>query len=151
MSRILRIPVLLPGAVLVVAAVALLPHALHRPQHQPGLVMIAATKGFGLTGVPVTKLYPGAVKSMTVQIKNPYTYTIKVKPLTATVSPATGKAGCVGGAANLKVNRASSKVIVVKAHETVKAVVKVMMPGTVANACQGAKFKINLRSSATKA
>ena len=151
MIRLARTPLALPAAALVAAGLLLAPHALHRSHRAAGLELTAAIHGFGLKGVAVTGLYPGKVQSMAVRITNPYGYSIKVKPLTATVAKATGKPGCIGGPANLMVNRASSKSLVVKAHKTVSAVLHVTMPGTVSNFCQGARFTISLRSSATKA
>ena len=115
-----------------------------------GLELTAATHGFGLKGVAVTGLYPGKVKSMTVRITNPYTFSIRVKPLTAAVAKTTGKLGCVRAPSNLAVSRASSKTVVIKPHKTVNALLRVTMPRTVVNACQGARFSISLRSSATK-
>ncbi len=151
MIRILRTPLAIPAAAAMAACLLLAPHALHRGHPAHGLQLTAAIHGFGLKGVAVTGLYPGKMKSMTVHITNPYTYSIRVKPLTAAVALATGKPGCVGGPANLQVNRSASKTIVIKAHKTVNTVLKVMMPGTVANACQGARFTIALHSTAGKA
>jgi hypothetical protein len=149
-TRFLRTPLALPGAALAAGCLLLAPHALHRQHRIQGLHLTAAIHGFGLKAVAVTGLYPGKVKSMTVHITNPYGYSIRIKPLTATVAKATGKSGCVGGPANLQVDHASSKTVVVRAHKTVNAVVRVTMPGSVVNACQGARFAISLRSSATK-
>lgn len=151
MTRILRTPLAFPVAALAAAVLLLAPHALQGRQRVHGLRMTAAIHGFGLKGVALTALYPGKVKSMTVHITNPYPYAIRVKPLTAAVAKATGKPGCVGGPANLQVNRASSRMIVIKPRKTVNAVLHVFLPGTVANACQGAKFTITLHSSATRA
>jgi hypothetical protein len=149
--RILRTPLAVPSAALAVACLVLAPHALHRQHSVHGLRLTAAIHGFGLKGVAVAGLYPGTTKSMTVRITNPYGYSIRVKPLTAAVAKSTGRTGCAGGPANLQVNHASSRTVVVTAHKTVNAVLRVTMPGTVANACQGARFTISLRSSATKA
>lgn len=151
MIRLIRTPLAIPGAALIAAGLLLVPLALHRPHRVHGLELTAAIHGFGLKGVAVTGLYPGKVKSMTVHITNPYAYSIRIKPLTAAVVRATGKVRCAGGPANLQVNRASSKAIVLKPHKTVNAVLKVAMPVTVANACQGARFTVSLHSSATRA
>jgi hypothetical protein len=142
-ARALPIVVLL-GLAAAVASV----HA--RPEHaapQP-LVMTASTHGFALTGVAVTGLYPGSVKSMKVTVRNPYGFSVKAT-LSARVSAATTAAGCTGTPANLRVT-APKAAAVVKAHKSKALTLTVTMPGSVANACQGARFAIALRGKASK-
>jgi hypothetical protein len=110
--------------------------------------MVATKKTFGITSIPVTGLYPGVKKTLSVRITNPYTSKIKVSAVTGKVARATGRAGCIGGASSLVVT--ASKKTSVGARKSVTVKVTLTMPRTVVNACQGAKFAISLAAKATK-
>lgn len=120
----------------------------HHPARHGGLQLVAAKSTLGLKGIPVTGLYPGASKKLSVQITNAFPYKIKVSGISAKVAPVTGRAGCVGSAANLVVKPSAKSTIAAKKRRTVT--ILVTMPRTVANACQGAKFTISLKGKATK-
>ena len=100
-------------------------------------------------GVSVKGLYPGAVKSLKVTVTNGEKFTIKVKPLKVSVAAKTGRAGCTGKPVNLvvKAPRATVKLGRKKKHVYV---LRVTMPATVANACQGARFKLTVKTRATR-
>ena len=151
MIRILRTPLAIPARRPGRGCLCWRTHALHRRAPASGLELTAAIHGFGLKGVAVTGLYPGKVKSMTVRITNPYAFSIRVKPLTAAVALRPGSRGASAARPTCGKPGSASKTIVIKAHKTANAVLKVTMPGTVANACQGARFTIGLHSSAGKA
>ena len=146
MSRLSPALVLIPVAIL--AAVAAFAHARHRPPvHSGPLVMVASKTGFKLSGAPITGLYPGATKPLKVKIKNPYGFTVKIK--TPKTKVTTTRAGCSGAATNLKVVRPKIT-LRIPAHRSKTMTLQVVMPGTVANACQGARFSISLKAKATK-
>jgi hypothetical protein len=140
---------LLRIAVVLAAAVAVSAHD-HRAAPQGGrLELIASVRHMSVKGVAVTGLYPGAVKSLTVTVTNPQTFKIKVAALKTTVAAGTGRAGCTGGGLNLVVTvpKGTVKLAPKKKH---KYALKVTMPKTVANACQGAKFKITITVRAAR-
>ena len=54
-------------------------------------------------------------------------------------------------AANLGLISPGTRRLVIPAHKSKTVVLQVAMPSTVANACQGATFKISFRARATRA
>lgn len=134
------------------AAVASVTHARHPGRDGRDVELIASVKkGFGITGVPVTGLYPGASRPLKVTIKNTYAFSIRVAAPTGKAAAATTKAGCTGAAGNLGVISTGSRRLVIAAHRSKTVILQVTMPPTVANACQGATFKLSLRARATRA
>ena len=144
MLRLLSILLMLGIAGAGVAA-----HEHHSPS-ATGLQMVASTKGFRLSGRPVRGLYPGVTRPMTVKIKNPYAFSIKVPKVRATVAATTTVPGCAGVASNLTV-KAPKGALVIPKRKTKSLVLQIVMPSTVANVCQGAAFKITLSGRAKKA
>ncbi len=147
-----RIPI--TSIALVVAVVAAAGVAMGHRAQPPAPVkmqMIASIKGFKLAGVPVTKLYPRATKVFQVKISNPYTFSIRVPALTATVAARTTKVGCTGAKTNIVVTTKGMRAVVIPKRTSRVATIHVTMPSTVANACQGARFTITLRGRATRA
>lgn len=141
----------LPVVVLVgLAAAVASVHARSAPPAPQGMVMTASTHGFGLSGVGVTGLFPGAARAMKVTVKNPYAYAVKVPRISARVSARTTAAGCSGMPVNLVVTTPKAAAVI-KAHKSKAITVRVTMPSTVANACQGARFTITLKGRAAKA
>jgi hypothetical protein len=132
------------------AAAAAVTHA-HRPAPRGGDLELVASvkKRVGISGVPVTGLYPGAGRPLTVTVTNPYAFPIKVGPLKANVK-SSNRQGCTAAASNLKVS-ASSGGLAIRAHKTKTVVFQVTMPRTVANACQGARFALSFSARATRA
>ena len=130
------------------AAAAAVTHA-HRPPRGGDLELVASVKKrVGISGVPVTGLYPGAGRPLTVKVANPYAFPIKVGPLTAKVK-SSNRQGCTAAASNLKVSAPSGR-LAIRAHKTKAVVLQVTMPRTVANACQGARFALSFSARATR-
>ena len=146
-----RIPITsIVMVVTVAAAVAIA--AGNRGQAQPvQMQMIASIHGFKLSGVPVTGLYPRSVKPLRIKVTNPYPFSIKVPALTAKVKAKTNRVGCTGARANIVVTAKGMRKLVIPKKTSRYATIKVTMPSTVANACQGAKFSITFSGRATKA
>jgi hypothetical protein len=148
----MRLLALLIALVTASAAVAAVTHAGHADPDGRDLVLIASVKrGFGVNGVPVTGLYPGARRPLKITITNTYAFAIKVAAPTAKVAAATTKAGCTGVAANLGIASAGLRRLSIRAHKQKTLTLEVAMPATVANACQGATFTISFRAQATRA
>ena len=99
----------------------------------------------------VTGLYPGATRPLRVKITNTYAFAIRVATPTGKAAAKTTKAGCTGAPANLGLISTSTRRLVIPAHKSKTVVLQVTMPTTVANACQGATFKLSLRARATRA
>jgi pyrroline-5-carboxylate reductase len=142
---------LLSTAVILAAAtgVAVSAHGRHGAPREGQLELIASVRHLTIRGVSVEGLYPGAVKSLKVTVTNGEKFTIKVKPLKVSVAANTGRNGCTGKAVNLIVTapRATVKLARSKKHTDV---LRVRMPNTVANACQGVSFKITVKARATR-
>jgi predicted metal-dependent phosphotriesterase family hydrolase len=134
------------------AAVASVTHARHTDRSGRDIELIASVKrGFGVNGVPVTGLYPGARRPLRVTITNTYAFPIKVAAPTAKIAATTNRAGCTGTAANLGITSAGLRRLSLRAHKQKTVILQVAMPSTVANACQGATFTISFRAKATRA
>jgi hypothetical protein len=148
----MRLTALLIALVTASAAVASVTHARHTGQDARDLELIASVKkGFGVNGVPVTGLYPGATRPLKITITNTYAFAIQVAAPTVKVAATTTKAGCTGAAANLSIASAGLRRLSIRAHRRKTLTLQVAMPSTVANACQGATFKISFRARATRA
>ena len=132
------------------AAVASVTHARHPVKDGRDIELIASVKGFGIKGVPVTGLYPGAMRPLRLKMTNKYPYSIAVAAPIARVAATTNKAGCTGGVAHLGIGPTGIRRLVIPAHKSKTVVLQVAMPATVANACQGATFKISFRARATR-
>jgi hypothetical protein len=134
------------------AALASVTHTAHTGSDGRDVELVASgKKGFGIKGVPVRGLFPGATRPLRVKITNTYTFSIRVATPTAKVAAATTKAGCTGAAANLGVISPGTRRLVVPAHGSKTVVLRVTMPRTVANACQGATFRLSFRVRAARA
>ena len=112
--------------------------------------LIASVKhAVSVTSTPVTGLYPGASKRLTLRIKNTYTYPVKITSVKTKLAVATNRAGCTGARTNLLVSRPGGAVIV-KPKNTGSVIMTVVMPSTVVDACQGATFKITFTVRAVR-
>ena len=132
------------------AAAAAVTHA-HQPAPRGDLELVASVKKrIGMTSVPVAGLYPGANRSLTVRVTNPYAFPITLSPLKAKVR-SSNRAGCSAVASNLTVVSTSSRGVPIRAHAAKTVVLRVTMPLTVANACQGARFALAFSARATRA
>jgi hypothetical protein len=124
------------------------------PGHGPRdgrMELVASVKHVvSVTSSPVTGLYPGApAKPLTLRIKNMYAYRIRVTSVTAKVGAATNRPGCTGTPQNLAVPPKTSP-IRISPRQTANVVMTVVMPKTVANACQGATFTITFAAHAVR-
>jgi hypothetical protein len=129
--------------------------AAHVAASGPGLrdgrmELIASVKHVvSVTSRPVTGLYPGLRRPLTLRIANTYAYPVKVTSLKARVAAATNRPGCAGSAQNLTVIPHAGP-IAVRPKKTVPVVMTVVMPATVADACQGATFAITFAAHAVR-
>ena len=132
------------------AAVASVTHARHAAHSGPPELVASVKKRVAITGVPVTGLYPGATRPLTVKVTNSYPFAITVTPLTTRVR-STNKLGCTGAATNLVVVPAGARSLPIRAHRSKTVLLQVSMPASVANACQGATFSLSFSARATRA
>ncbi|HEY7258915.1 MAG TPA: hypothetical protein VH459_07590 [Gaiellales bacterium] len=132
------------------AAVASVTHTRHPAQTGAPELVASVKKPFSITGVPVTGLYPGASRPLTVKVTNPYTFAIKIGPVTARVR-SSNRPGCTAAATNLTATAGGSRSLPIGAHRSKTVVLHVAMPSTVSNACQGARFTLSFGARATRA
>jgi hypothetical protein len=148
----MRLLVPLIALVTASAAVASVTHARRPSQADRDLELVASVQtGFGITGVPVNGLYPGATLPLTVKISNPYAFRIKIGKPSAKVGASTNRPGCTGAATNLSVVGGGVGSLAIRAHRSKSVVLQVAMPATVDDACQGATFTLSFRASAARA
>lgn len=143
---------LLSTAVVLAAAAGVAAHVA-APGTGPGngrMELIASVQhAVSVTSTPVTGLYPGASRKLTLRIKNTYTYPVKVASVKTKLATATSRAGCAGTPANLLVSRPAGA-IAIKPKRTAALVMTVVMPPSVADACQGATFRITFSVHAVR-
>lgn len=108
---------------------------------------------FAVEAPEVQGLYPGAEKPMKLTISNPFAFDLKVTSLSGRVR-STSSPSCPPVDTNLQVRAHTgppSLPLVVPGRDRRPAgSVVLYMPNTVANACQGVRFVIQLDGSATK-
>jgi hypothetical protein len=132
------------------AAVASVTHAGHPARAGAPELVASVKKPFSVTGVPVSGLYPGATRPLTVKVTNPYAFGIKIGPVTARVR-SSSRPGCTGAATNLTATAGGSRSLPIGAHRSKTVILHVAMPSTVSNACQGARFALSFSARATRA
>jgi hypothetical protein len=141
-------------AVVLATAAGVAAHvAAHGPGPQTGRMELIASvnHAVSVTSSRITGLYPGGrPRPLTLQIKNTYAYAIKVMSVTAKVGAATTQPGCAGTPQNLTVPPRTTP-IGIKPMKIKKVVMMVVMPKTVANECQGARFTITFTAHAVRA
>jgi hypothetical protein len=148
MRFLLTTAVLLATAAGVAAASASASH--HSPARTGPLELLAAAgKSVTVKGLPVSGLYPGAVKPLIVTVKNLNGFTIKVPTVKTKVAAVTTVRGCAGTTMNLVVTHVN-KTLTIKKKKSAKLPLAVTMPRTVANVCQGARFSITVTVKAVK-
>ena len=143
----------LSAAVVLATAAGVAAHAAAPgPGPQAGrMELIASVKHVvSVTSSAVTGLYPRASRPRILHIKNTYAYPVKVPGVKTRLATATTRAGCAGTRANLLVSRTGSA-LVIKPKKTANVVMTVVMPATVANACQGATFTLAFTVYAVRA
>ena len=131
------------------AAAAAVTHARQPAPRGDAELVASVKKRFGITGVPVTGLYPGAARPLTVKVKNIYGFPVKVGPLRAKVL-SSDRQGCAAAASNLTVVPAGLRSLAIRAGRTKTVLLTVTMPATVANACQAATFSLAFSARATR-
>jgi hypothetical protein len=119
--------------------------------HRGRMELIASVNhAVSVTASPVTGLYPGAPPtSLQLKIKNTYTYPIRVTSVAAKVAAATSRPGCTGAPQNLSVPPVTGGVRI-NPKRSRPFVMTVVMPKTVADACQGATFTITFTAHAVR-
>ncbi len=112
-------------------------------------LLASAKKTVTLKGVPVTGLYPGASKTLVVTVKNGNHFKIKLATVKITMAAKTSLTGCAGSATNLTVTRPNGTPRIAP-MKSGKLPLRVTMPRSVVNACQGARFSIAISVKAVK-
>ena len=134
----------------VAAGLAVSAAARSGPSHPGRLELLASVKKtVTVKGVPITGLYPGASKTLTVTVKNGNHFKIKLATITTAVAAKTSLAGCTGSTGNLTVAHPNGT-LKMAPMKTGKLPFTVTMPRSVANACQGARFTISITVKAVK-
>lgn len=143
---------LLSTAVVLAAAAGIASHVASSgaSPHRVGMELIASVKHtVSVTATPLTGLYPGATKTLTLQIKNTYPYAVKITAVKTKIAAATNRAGCAGTRTNLIVSHRGGA-FTIKPKKSTSIIMTVVMPPTVVNACQGATFKITFTARAVR-
>ena len=108
---------------------------------------------FAVEAPEVQGLYPGAEKPMRLAVANPFAFDLKITSLSGRVS-STSSPSCAPVASNLQVRAytgpPSLPMVVPGRDRRPAGSVVLYMPNTVANACQGVRFVIQLDGAATK-
>ena len=143
----------LSTAVVLAAAAGVAAHVA-APGPGPGsgrMELIASvTHAVTVTSRPVTGLYPGATKTLALGIKSTYSFPVRITAVKTKVAAATTRPGCAGTRTNLLISHRGGAFLV-KPKKTAAVVMTVVMPPTVADACQGATFKITFTARAVRA
>ena len=103
-----------------------------------------AKQGFGISG-SADGLYPGASRSLTLTVTNPFPFSIVVTTISTTVSAASSTCG----ATNLSVATFAGQ-LSVQAKGTSQTNVTATMAHGAPNACQGVSFPLQYSGSATR-
>ena len=102
---------------------------------------------------PVSGMYPGAVKPLTLTVTNTGRRDIRITDMSGQLAR-TSRAGCAPIAQNLVVRRwqspASNRLLVPARSRRTVGSLPLYMPGTVANACQRTTFTIRLTAVGTQ-
>jgi hypothetical protein len=144
----------LPTAVVLATAAGVAAHVVAPgPAPQDGRMELIASVNHTVSvkTSPVTGLYPGEPpQPLTLRIKNTYGYAVKITAVKTKLAAATNRPGCTGTRANLVVSHKAGA-IVIKPKKTAAVVMTVVMPPTVADACQGATFRMTFTARAVRA
>jgi hypothetical protein len=143
---------LLTGLLVIGASVAIaVAHDRASTPASDTLELVSSRGGaFRLRAESVTGLYPGSSRTLAVRASNPYAFAIEVVSLKGTIAAKTSKAGCAGGATNLSVRPYSGRGVVIRPGAIATVGLRLRMPLSVANACQGATFTIRLSGGAIR-
>lgn len=106
---------------------------------------------FAVTAPAVRGLHPGAESSLRLTVANPYPYPIVVGGFRGAVTRTSTRA-CAPSPANLTVRAYRGQPVLVRPlSRRATVALPLVMPATVANACQRATFTIALRATAVRA
>jgi len=95
-----------------------------------------------ITSMRVGRLYPGANKVLTLTLRNPNPrHGLAVKRVRVR-NVGTTKRGCAATRRNLRIRQPRARTIRIRPRGVRKITALLTMPNTVANACQGAVFKL---------
>ncbi|SDT76733.1 hypothetical protein [Actinoplanes derwentensis] len=106
---------------------------------------------FDISGTDMDSLYPGAVKRTRVTVRNPYSFSIRIRSLEARVA-STSSRRCRPGRTNLVIGpyRGVLPLVVPARERTTAGEFEVTMPDTVGDACQKATFRLVFTAKASK-
>lgn len=113
----------------------------------------SADVGFVVNGTSVRGLYPGATKTITLRVRNPYPFKLTVDALGGKVVRASRR-GCAPTAANVVVNAYRGKLpITVGPHSdaVLPGGLPIVMPSGASPKCSATSFDIALRGHGKKA
>src|SRR5436309_9951446 len=99
---------LLSAAVVLAAATGLASHVAASgalPDRGRMELVASVQHAVSVTATPVTGLYPGVSRNITLRIKNTYPYPVKITAVKTRIAPATNRPGCAGTRTNLIVSR----------------------------------------------
>jgi hypothetical protein len=122
---------------------------------RPELVLTAShgygNYGFAIGGTSPSGLYPGAVRPIRLTFTNPQSVPLRINAVHGRLT-ATSKAGCAPIPANLTIGDFGGRLpITMRPHSRSSAgSISVHMPQSVADACQGAVFRILLTGDAIR-
>lgn len=95
-----------------------------------------------VTGTTVRGLYPGAVKPLILTLRNSDSRHPVVVRGVRVRDAATTKRGCTASRRNLRIRQPRLRVFAIRPGRSRRVVASLTMPRTVANACQGAIFRL---------
>ena len=94
-----------------------------------------------ITSNRVTGLYPGATRRLVLTLHNRLHRRIAIREIDVRVVSTT-KPGCEPSPSNLAIQQPSRRTLRLHQHGTRQVTVRMAMPNSVADACQGAVFKL---------
>jgi len=94
-----------------------------------------------ITSNRVTGLYPGATRGLVLALRNRSHRRLVVRSVRVRVVSTT-KPGCAAAASNLAIHQPAARKLKLRPGDTRKVTAAIAMPNTVADACQGAVFKL---------
>ena len=114
----------------------------------------ASSEGFGrvrITGDRVTGLYPGAKRTLTLTLHNSDSSDNVVVRRVRIRDIRTTKHGCAPSRRNLRIAQARAAELRIRAGGTRRLGVLLVMPNTVADACQQAVFRLRFKAETASA
>jgi hypothetical protein len=107
---------------------------------------------FVISGSSTKPLYPGVMRRIKLTFSNPYPSAIRLDAVTGRIV-STSRRRCAPTRINLEVRKYQGQLPVTVAPKSRRSAgyVELHMPNSVANACQGATFRIAFAGEATKA